>query len=211
MPRKSVPILLIMLVSIICWRASGSSYTHGSLSPAHWPTGELEKYTQLDLDGTRPKPLVTSSRAIVAGLLGARAVHSATQALKEGGNALDAALLGALTKITLSAGEFVSFAGILGVAYYDARTKQTYYLNAGYDRPSQELDPLTIPKGENPSGRSVLVPGFMAGAEVAHQRFGKLPFSALFEPAIFFADNGFPTDAVLACQFRIPQVFNKAS
>jgi gamma-glutamyltranspeptidase/glutathione hydrolase len=42
-----------------------------------------------------------------------------------------------------------------------------------------------------PSGRQVLVPGYMAGVEAAHERFGTLEFAELFEPAIYFADNGF--------------------
>lgn len=35
------------------------------------------------------------------------------------------------------------------------------------------------------------MPGFKAGVEAAHDRFGKLPFSALFEPAIYLAEHGF--------------------
>jgi gamma-glutamyltranspeptidase / glutathione hydrolase len=35
-----------------------------------------------------------------------------------------------------------------------------------------------------------LVPGFMAGVQAAHDRFGKLPFARLFEPAIALAENG---------------------
>lgn len=53
MPRKSVPILLIMLVSIICWRASGSSYTHGSLSPARKYVMNVYVYER-DTDSIQP-------------------------------------------------------------------------------------------------------------------------------------------------------------
>jgi len=48
------------------------------------------------------------------------------------------------------------------------------------------------------SGRTALVPGFMAGLEDAHARFGALPFSALFEPAISFARQGVVLDELQA-------------
>jgi gamma-glutamyltranspeptidase/glutathione hydrolase len=63
-----------------------------------------------------------------------------------------------------------------------------------------EDDPATIPPNAGPdakpSGRSALVPGFMAGVEAAHRRFGKLPFAKLFEPAIYYAENGFKLHAI---------------
>jgi len=39
-------------------------------------------------------------------------------------------------------------------------------------------------------GRKTLVPGFMAGIEAMHKRFGRLPFRELFRPAISYAENG---------------------
>ena len=40
------------------------------------------------------------------------------------------------------------------------------------------------------NGRKTLVPGFMAGIEAMHKRFGSLPFGKLFEPAIWYAEHG---------------------
>ena len=46
-------------------------------------------------------------------------------------------------------------------------------------------------------GRSVGVPGTLAVLKQVHQRYGKLAWSALFEPAIELAEGGFPMPAYL--------------
>lgn len=45
---------------------------------------------------------------------------------------------------------------------------------------------------------TVTVPGAVSGWVELHARFGKLPFSKLFEPAIHYARNGFPVGPVTA-------------
>jgi gamma-glutamyltranspeptidase len=45
-----------------------------------------------------------------------------------------------------------------------------------------EREPLTIPRMGEHSGRTALVPGFMAGVQSLHDRFGKLTFATLFGP-----------------------------
>jgi hypothetical protein len=74
------------------------------------------------------------------------------------------------------------------MVYYDAASKKVYSLNAGYNTVLEEKDPLTIPGGGKPSGRTALVPGFFAGVQAAHDRFGKLPFASLFDPAIYLVE-----------------------
>jgi hypothetical protein len=56
-----------------------------------------------------------------------RAVHSGLEILRHGGGAADAAMATAMTQIVEAAGEYVSFAGILSMVYYDAATKQIHY------------------------------------------------------------------------------------
>ena len=115
-----------------------------------------------------------------------------------------------LTQVVEAAGSYISFAGILSMTYFDASTGRVLYLNACYNTPLQEKDPLSIPRldplagGVAPSGRAVLVPGFMAGVGAAHARFGKLPLARLFEPAIQLAEEGFEVEPSLAgyIQFR---------
>lgn len=112
----------------------------------------------------------------------------------------------ALTQICLAAGSWVSYAGIYTMVYFDAATGKVSNLNAAFNTIQAENDPLGIPGinlkevgkvgfsafGYPPSGRTALTPGFMAGIEAAHQRFGKLPLEAIFAPAIRCAEEGFP-------------------
>jgi gamma-glutamyltranspeptidase/glutathione hydrolase len=54
-----------------------------------------------------------------------------------------------------------------------------------------------------PQGRKTLVPGFMAGIEAMHRRFGRLPMHRLLEPAIWYADHGVPVTGLLSAYFAM--------
>jgi gamma-glutamyltranspeptidase/glutathione hydrolase len=112
--------------------------------------------------------------------------------LDRGGSAVDAALASALARITLDMGRIVSYAGIFLMVYYEAGSGRVYSLNACFKTPREEHDPLSVSRSAIPNGRAVLVPGFMAGVQAAHDRFGRLPFADIFQPAIEIAENGFP-------------------
>src|SRR5215510_11870958 len=169
----------------------------GKMSPEAWPPGDLEKYWRLQRDYRRPHPAVESDKGMVAVTSDAVSARVGMEALQQGGSAADAALATSLAQIALDAGAPISYAGILTMVYYDAASKKVYSLNAGYNTVLEEKDPLTIPGGGKPSGRTALVPGFFAGVQAAHDRFGKLPFASLFDPAIYLAEKGFVVDPVL--------------
>jgi gamma-glutamyltranspeptidase/glutathione hydrolase len=145
-----------------------------------------------------PAPLAEGRTGMVVGTTGPRAVAVGRDLLKQGGTAAGAVLATALAQVVECGGAYVSYAGILALVYYDAATGQVHSLNAGYNTVLGETDPLSIPAEETPSGRATLVPGFMAGVQAAHDRFGKLPRRDLFAPAAALARDGFPVDAGLA-------------
>lgn len=173
-----------------------------SLSPKLWDKDELNKYLELNQNFGRPIPLIKGKNGMIAATSNALAIHAGMEALKHGGSAVDAALVTAINQIVLSAGSWNSFAGIMTMIYYDKDTDHVFYLNAGYNIPQEEKNPLTIPKMGIPSGRTVLVPGFIAGIKAAHDKFGILPFNNLFDSAIYFAENGINLSPAMASLIR---------
>lgn len=167
------------------------------LSPSNWDATTRSYLEEFNWTGSSEidKPLASGSNGAITASFSAPAVYAGLQALRQGGTAADAALTTALTQVVLVGGSFVSYSGYLGMLYYEAETDAIYNLDAGFNSVLGETDPLSIPRER--SGRNVLVPGFMAGVEAAQERFGELPWATIFEPAIFYAENG----------FRLPQWF----
>jgi gamma-glutamyltranspeptidase/glutathione hydrolase len=181
----------------------------GDLSPALWPAAERKYYEDI-LDHTPTvtgvvldQPMAVGTHGAVAGAYGAPAIRAGLEALKQGGTSADAALTTTLAQIVFANGLAVSYTGILSMVHYEAATGKVYSLNATYNTVRGEAEPLKIPASDVygglaghkvkavENGRQMLVPGYLKGVEAAHKRFGKLPFASLFEPAIWYADNGF--------------------
>ena len=158
-----------------------------SQSPA---TGAFKAVRRTELP-----PAPEGTQGMIAATTGGAATQAGLQVLKDGGSAMDAAMSTALAQVVQSAGSYVSFAGPLILVYYDAATDKVYCLNAQYNTPLEEKDPRSIP---NTGGRTALVPGFMAGVQAAHDRFGKLPRERVFEPAIALAEKGQAVSATLS-------------
>jgi gamma-glutamyltranspeptidase/glutathione hydrolase len=201
MPRTLLSLLAAVGLSLLV--AGGAWAARVDLSPNAWPAGDLEHYSQLQLTWGNPKPQAVTSEGLVIGTTGALAVRSGVEALRQGGTAVDAALTASLAQITLNAGATVSFAGRMALVYYEAATGETYYLNGAWGVPSGESSGADIPVCGTPSGRQVLVHGFMSALEQAHDRFGVLPFKSLFGPSIYFAREGFEVNRALGSWIEI--------
>lgn len=159
---------------------------------------------------------VRSTSGVVAGTASPIAVEAGARVLREGGTAADAAITTALAQATTMLGANVSPAGVLQLVYYEARTKKVHALDAGWGTWRGERSPATIPATDlsivtggaatvaaGAQGRKTLVPGFMAGIEAMHRRFGRLPMRRLFAPAIWYADYGVPVTGLLAAYFQM--------
>lgn len=181
------------------------------LSPAGWPTDDRARVEALEQSPTPPRSrYVEGDFGLVAATISPIAVHAGIEALKQGGTAADAAATIALTQVTTALGSYVSYAGVMQLTYYDSKTDKVYSMNGGWCSYRDETDPATIPTAEHldaGQGRKTLVPGFMAGIESMHHRFGILPFASLFEPAIWYSENGIKVSPVLASFFALRQAF----
>jgi gamma-glutamyltranspeptidase/glutathione hydrolase len=184
------------------------------LSPNKWKPEEKARAEQAEMVPWPSQARVVEGQSgLVAATMSPVAVHAGVEALRQGGTAADAAATVALTQITMALGSYVSYAGILQLVYYDASSGKVSSLNAGWSSYLGETDPKTIPVSDLGSlpfarqptagaeGRKTLVPGFMAGIEQMHKRFGRLPFSSLFQPAIAYAEGGLAVSPLLANYF----------
>lgn len=117
------------------------------------------------------------------------AAQAGADALRRGGNAVDAALA---TAITLTVVEPCSN-GIGSDAFaivWDG--KQIHGLNGSGRSPSSwSFDKFSVADGIDIGWDSITVPGAVDAWIALSRRFGSLPFADLFEPAIRYATEGF--------------------
>jgi gamma-glutamyltranspeptidase/glutathione hydrolase len=188
---------------VICMLIGPPPGFGADLSPSKWKPEEKARVEQAEMIPWPSQARVVEGKSgLVAATMSPIAVHAGVEALRQGGTAADAAATVALTQITMALGSYVSYAGILQLVYYDARSRKVSSLNAGWNSYLGETDPKSIPVDdlgplafgtkptEGAEGRKTLVPGFMAGIEQMHKRFGRLPFRELFQPAIWYAEKG---------------------
>jgi len=121
--------------------------------------------------------------------------------LKKGGTAIDAAIA-ANAALGLMEPTGCGIGGDLFAIVWDAETEQLYGLNSSGPSPKnltldyfKEKGMRRIPSyGPLP----VSVPGATAGWFALHEKFGKLEMGEILDPAIQYAENGFPVTELIA-------------
>ena len=83
--------------------------------------GAAEKQETAGWTPARARSL-SSRKGVVSAVSSAIAVQAGVEALRAGGTAADAAATVALTEIATQLGSVVSYAGIMSLVYYDAKT-----------------------------------------------------------------------------------------
>src|SRR5205814_2496047 len=123
------------------------------------------------------------------------ATDAGYQVLKAGGTAVDAAIAVQMV-LGLVEPQSSGVGGGLFLVHYDGKTVQAF---DGRETAPAAATPELFMKDGKPmgfmegvvGGRSVGVPGTLRALELAHQQHGKLPWKALFQPAIQLAEKGF--------------------
>jgi gamma-glutamyltranspeptidase / glutathione hydrolase len=121
--------------------------------------------------------------------------------LRRGGNAIDAAITMAGV-LTVTRPHMNGPGGDVFMIYYDAKTKKVYTLN-GAGRAGSKATPAffasrNLQDVPNSGILSVSVPGAPQAWADALQRFGSIPLAQALEPAIRYAEQGFPVTPRLA-------------
>ncbi|MEI9984797.1 MAG: hypothetical protein WDN69_17270 [Aliidongia sp.] len=129
-----------------CLLALASAAEAADLSPSAWPQADRERAEQTEAQRWDPETArsAAGTDGVISATVSPIAVQAGLQALKQGGTAADAAATVALTQITTQLGSVVSYAGIMTLLYYDAKTGKVYSLDAGYNSYRGETDPKSI-------------------------------------------------------------------
>jgi gamma-glutamyltranspeptidase / glutathione hydrolase len=159
------------------------------------------------LDRSYARSMVITGRGIVA-TEQTLASQAGAQILARGGSAADAAIaanavMGVLEPMMDGMG------GDLFAIYWDAKTGKLSGLNSSGWAPEKLTPELLKQKGftHMPSKGifTVTVPGCVRGWEELHRKFGRLPWAELFQPALYYARNGFPVGELIAAWWKSSQ------
>jgi gamma-glutamyltranspeptidase/glutathione hydrolase len=156
-----------------------------------------------------PHGMVTTSQPLAA--------QAGLQVMQRGGNAIDAAVAAAAV-LNLVEPMNTGAGGDLFAIIYVAKEKRLHVLNASGMAPSgatlarynslgYRAEPRNWGPGSGMPGGGILtvtVPGSAWGWEEALQRFGKLTFKEVLQPAIDYAENGFPVSQRIALEWYLP-------
>jgi len=154
--------------------------------------------------GITAKPLATAKTEMVAAA-NPLATEAGIAMLRKGGSAIDAAIA---VQMVLNLVEPQS-SGIGGGAFiltWDKATKTLRNIDGRETAPAGATPELLLDAEGKPlprkaameSGKSVGVPGLLAALKLAHDKYGKLPWANLFQPAIALARDGFAVSPRLA-------------
>ena len=137
-----------------------------------------------------------SSQKFMVAAANPLATEAGYQMLKQGGAAIDAAVATQLV-LTLVEPQSSGIGGGAFLLYADGKRVQSYDGRetapaAADEHLFQDADGKPVSREVGViGGRSVGAPGVLRMLELAHKQHGRLPWKALFAPAIKLADDGF--------------------
>ncbi len=155
-------------------------------------------------DRSQARSMVISQGGIVA-TSQTLASQAGAQVLARGGSAIDAAIA-ANAALGVVEPESCGIGGDLFAIYWDAKSGKLTAINASGWAPKgltiealKQLGQTSMPQE---GIQSVTVPGAVDGWAKLHQRFGKLPWKDLFQPAIYFAEHGYPVTEMIGAAWK---------
>ena len=137
--------------------------------------------------------MVCTSQALAAG--------AGLDILKQGGNAMDAAIATATCMTVLEPTSNGIGSDAFALVWIE-KEKKLYGLNASGKAPmladAQKIRDMGYKEMPITGWHTVMVPGAPAAWAALSQRFGRLPMTETFKPAISYAENGYPLSPVIS-------------
>jgi gamma-glutamyltranspeptidase/glutathione hydrolase len=181
-PLRSVPTLLLVTLAGACAPGVGAppATPHPGIAPT-WPFLAKARVAH----GQRAMLVSGSPLASQVG----------REVLQQGGNAVDAAVaMGfALAVVHPEAGN-IGGGGFMIVRLRDGQVQALDYREVAPQRASRDMYKNAGPDASVTGHLSAGVPGAVAGLVEAHRKYGRLAFSAVIEPSIRLATEGFVID-----------------
>ncbi len=133
------------------------------------------------------------------------ATQAALEVLKNGGNAVDAAIT-ANAVLGVVEPQSNGIGGDLFAIIWDADSQQLYGLNASgrspYNMSINDIKDKGMKKIPLFGPLSISVPGCVDGWYTLHERFGNTSMQDLLQPAIHYAETGYPVTQLIAEDWR---------
>ncbi|CAH1233928.1 GGT1 [Branchiostoma lanceolatum] len=121
--------------------------------------------------------------------------------LRKGGSAVDAAIATLLCNGLMNAHSMGVGGGFI-MTVYNATTNTADVIIARETAPAGASKDMFEDASSTTGGLAVAVPGEIRGYWEAHQRYGKLPWKELFQPAIEMAEEGFCIGSAMAVAIK---------
>ena len=213
--------VLLALAAATVWVAAQSPVQSCNATPAPaWCAAAPGDRTQGWLPQRRSEVMARNGLVATSQPLAAQV---GVDVLKRGGNAIDAAVA---TSAMLSLMEPMNVGpgGDLFAIVYVARERKLYALNASGKAPTGQTvahmndlgyswDSANWGPGSGMPARGILtatVPGSVWGWEEVLRRFGTMTFKDVLQPAVDYAEQGFPVSERIANDWRLPRALNAA-
>jgi gamma-glutamyltranspeptidase/glutathione hydrolase len=127
------------------------------------------------------------------------ASEAGAEILKNGGTAIDSAITAQMV-LNVTEPHSSGIGGGLFLLYHDKKSKKNIYFNGRETAPLSSFPEMFLDNEGNPqkflevvgTGLSVATPGALHALKNAHQKYGKIKWQKLFEPAIRIAREGYP-------------------